>query len=90
MKFEWDENKARSNFSKHKVSFDEAKTVFDDSLYVEFYDPVHSTDENRYLALGQSNRKRLIVVSHSKRGSSVCLISARTATRKERRNYEEE
>lgn len=89
MKFEWDENKARANFSKHRVSFDEAKTVFDDPLYVEVYDPAHSLSEDRYLALGQSSQRRLLVVSHTRREGLVRFISARTATRRERRNYEE-
>lgn len=56
--FEWDETKARSNLSKHKVSFAEAKTVFDDPLYVDFYDPDHSEDEERFLIIGQSQRGR--------------------------------
>ncbi|MGB3760885.1 MAG: BrnT family toxin, partial [Rivularia sp. (in: cyanobacteria)] len=56
MKFEWDENKAARNLSKHGISFDEAKTVFDDPLYIDFYDPDHSEDEARYLIVGASNR----------------------------------
>ena len=89
MKFEWDENKSRSNLAKHGIAFDEAKTVFDDPLYVEFYDPAHSVNEDRYLALEQSDRQRLLVVSHTRRENSIRLISARKATRKERKNYEE-
>ena len=55
MKFDWDENKAARNSLKHGVSFEEAKTVFDDPLYVDFYDPNHSNDEKRYLIVGQSS-----------------------------------
>jgi len=53
MAFDWDDNKAASNLSKHGVSFEEAQTVFDDSLYVDFYDPDHSLDEHRYIIVGQ-------------------------------------
>jgi hypothetical protein len=89
MKFEWDENKAAKNLSKHQVSFDEAKTVFDDPLYIDFYDPDHSEEEDRYLIVGQSTQGRLLIVSYTERGNSVRLISAREVTRKERRVYEE-
>jgi uncharacterized DUF497 family protein len=89
MQFEWNENKAASNLSKHEVSFEEAKTVFDDPLYVEFYDPDHSEDEERYLIVGESNRGRLLIVSYTKRGDSIRLISAREVTRTEREAYEE-
>ncbi|MBI4782243.1 MAG: BrnT family toxin [Oscillatoriophycideae cyanobacterium NC_groundwater_1537_Pr4_S-0.65um_50_18] len=89
MKFEWDDNKAARNLSKHGVSFEEAKTVFDDSLYVNFYDPDHSEDEARYLIIGISNRRRLLLVSYTERGDSIRLISAREVTRSEREAYEE-
>lgn len=85
MKFEWDENKAAINLLKHQVSFEEAKTVFDDLLYVDFYDPDHSDDEERYLIIGESNRGRLLI----KRGNSIRLISAREVTRSEREAYKE-
>jgi uncharacterized DUF497 family protein len=65
MKFEWDEEKAKANVSKHGVSFDEAKTVFDDPLYVDFFDPDHSDDEERYIIVGHSGRNRLLVVSYT-------------------------
>jgi uncharacterized protein len=90
MKCEWDEDKATSNQSKHGVSFEEAKTVFDDPLYVDFYDPDHSEDEERYLIIGESNRGRLLIVSYTERGDSMRLISAREVTRTEREVYEEE
>jgi uncharacterized protein len=89
MQFEWNKNKAASNLSKHGVSFEEAKTVFDDPLYVDFYDPDHSEDEQRYLIVGKSNRERLLIVSYTERGDSTRLISAREVTRTEREAYEE-
>ncbi|MBD2022331.1 BrnT family toxin [Leptolyngbya sp. FACHB-36] len=90
MKFEWDENKAARNLSKHGVSFEEAKTVFDDPLYVDFYDPDHSHEEERYLIVGKSNRGRLLILSYTERENSIRLISAREVTRVEREAYEEE
>lgn len=89
MKFEWDENKADKNLLKHQVSFHEAKTVFDDPLYIDFYDPDHSVDEDRYLIVGQSNQERILIVSYTERANSIRLISAREVTRQERKVYEE-
>lgn len=89
MAFEWDKNKAARNLSKHGVSFEEAETVFDDPLLIDFYDPDHSEDEARYLIVGVSNRRRLLVVSYTERGDSIRLISAREVTRSEREAYEE-
>lgn len=89
MKFEWDGNKAFSNLSKHGVSFDEAKTIFNDPLYVDFYDPDHSDDEERYLIVGESNRGRLLIVSYTEIENSIRIISAREVTRSEREAYEE-
>lgn len=89
MQLEWDENKAERNLAKHRVSFEEAKTVFDDPLYVDFYDPDHSEDEERYLLVGASNQKRLLIVSYTERGNSIRIISAREVTRAEREAYEE-
>ena len=89
MEFEWDEEKAAANLAKHKVSFDEAKTVFDDPLYVDFYDPDHSYDEHRYLIVGKSRQGRLLIVSYTERGDAVRLISAREVTSAERKAYEE-
>jgi uncharacterized protein len=89
MRFDWDENKAARNLLKHGVSFDEAKTVFDDPLYVDFYDPEHSGDEDRYLIVGESNQRRLLIVSYTERGNLIRLISAREVTRTEREVYEE-
>ena len=67
MEFEWDEEKAAANLAKHGVSFEEAKTVFDDPLYVDFYDPDHSVDEHRYIIIGESQQRRLIIVSYTER-----------------------
>ena len=89
MRFEWDSEKADLNFRKHKVSFDEAKTVFDDPLFVIFADPDHSIAEKRFIIMGESVKRRLLVVSYTER-SSTRLISARKATRKERKKYEED
>jgi len=89
MEFEWDEKKAAANLADHGISFDEAKTVFDDPLYVDFYDPDHSDDEHRYVIVGESRQNRLLIVSYTERGESVRLISAREVTLSERKAYEE-
>jgi len=89
MNFEWDENKSIINFSKHGVSFEEAKTVFDDPLYIDFYDPDHSDKEDRYLIVGESDQRRLLIVSYTERGNSIRIISAREVTRSEREVYQE-
>jgi uncharacterized protein len=77
MEFEWDEGKAETNLIKHCVSFDDAQTVFNDPLYVDFYDPDHSENEDRYLIIGESNRGQLLIVSYTERGNATRLISAR-------------
>ncbi|MEG4626201.1 BrnT family toxin [Microcoleus sp. w1-18aA5] len=89
MKFEWDENKAAVNLSKHGISFEEAKTVFDDRLYVDFYDPDHSDEEDRYIIVGESQQGNLLIVSYTERADFIRLISARKVTRVEREVYEE-
>lgn len=89
MQFEWDEGKADRNLRKHGVSFDEAKTVFEDSLYIDFYDPDHSENEERYLIVAESNRRRLLIVSYSEGENSIRIISAREVTKTEREAYEE-
>lgn len=88
MEFEWNEEKAEKNLAKHRVAFDEATTVFDDPLHVDFYDPDHSDEEERYLIVGRSRRGRLLILSYMERGDAVRLISAREATPAERRTYE--
>jgi uncharacterized DUF497 family protein len=88
--FEWDGEKAAENARKHGVTFDEASTAFGDALGVLILDPDHSREEWRYLLLGMSDRRRLLVVAHAERPPTTRLISARRATPKERRTYEEE
>lgn len=87
MEFERDRDKAATNLAKHGVSFEEAQTAFDDPLYVDFYDPDHS-DEHRYLAIGESRHRLLLLISYTERDNKVRLISAREATRTEREIYE--
>ena len=89
MQFEWDGRKAAANLSKHGVSFDEAMTIFDDPLYVDFYDPDHSSDENRYIIIGESQQGRLLMASYTERGGVIRLISSREVTPAERKIYEE-
>ena len=89
MQFEWDLNKAAANLSTHRVSFDEAKTVFDDPLYVDFYDPDHSDQQHRYIIIGESQQGRLLMVSYTERGDNIRIISSREVTSLERKQYEE-
>jgi uncharacterized protein len=91
LRFEWDERKNRNNHSKHGIWFEEAQSVFRDPGAQVFYDPEHSEDEDRYILLGMSAAVRTLVVVHSYREfeSLVRIISARKATRKEVRAYEE-
>jgi uncharacterized DUF497 family protein len=87
--FEWDEKKAAANYEKHGVLFADAATVFNDPLYVDFYDPDHSSEEHRYLIIGTSREGRLLIVSYTERNDVVRLISARETTSTERKVYEE-
>lgn len=89
MEFEWDAPKAAANLRKHGVSFDEAATVFLDQLAVSGQDPDHSVGESRYITFGVSRLGRLLVVSHTYRSGGIRIISARRATRPERKLYEE-
>ncbi len=89
MKFEWDPAKANANESKHGVTFDEASTVFGDVLSVTGRDLEHSVGENRLITFGHSSHGHVLVVSHTDRGGIIRIISARPATRKEKRIYEE-
>ena len=88
MKFEWDRAKAEQNRKKHRVSFDEAVTVFYDPLTATFDDPDHSIGERRFITIGFSSHDRLLVVVHAERGSSIRIISARPANARERKNHE--
>ena len=88
--FEWDNRKAKKNIVNHKVSFDEASTVFADLLSSTIYDPLHSSpDEERFVTIGSSYRGRILVVVHCDRGDAIRIISARVAKRKEKKTYEE-
>jgi hypothetical protein len=87
--FEWDEEKAKENLRKHKVSFEEGKTIFNDPLLMTFSDPDHSEDEQRCLSFGLSAKGRVLIVIHTDRGENIRIISSRKATRSERRAYEE-
>lgn len=87
MDFEWDDNKAASNLQKHGVSFEEASTVFDDPLFIMFFDDEHSIDENRFITIGESNLARLLMVAHPDRDQTTRIISARKATAHERNFY---
>ena len=89
MEFEWDPEKAARNLTKHGVTFHEAGTVFGDPLAVTYYDPDHSQDEDRFITFGHSTEGRLLVVSHTDRDNRIRIVSARQATRKERKQYEE-
>jgi len=87
--FKWDADKARTNERKHGVSFDEAATVFGDPLSVAIPDPDHSEDEDRFILLGSTYLGRVLVVVHTDRVDNIRIISARLATKTERRAYEQ-
>jgi hypothetical protein len=90
LRFEWDDEKAKANLAKHGVAFEEAATVFGDPLSLTVDDPDHSTTEDRFVTIGRSVVGRVLVVVHSDHGDRIRLISARAATPRERRAYEEE
>ena len=87
--FEWDEEKAKKNLLKHKLSFYEAVTVFDDILSVTFLDPDHSIKELREITIGLSVKNRLLLVFSTERNNKIRIFSARESTKKERIKYEE-
>jgi uncharacterized DUF497 family protein len=88
--FEWDEEKSKGNIRKHGVSFDEAKTVFNDPFAMTIADPDHSLQEDRYIDMGMSSRGRLLVVWYTERGQNIRIIGSRKASPTQRRQYEEE
>jgi uncharacterized protein len=88
-RFEWDPEKARANLRGHGVSFEEAASIFGDWLHITRFDPLHSTDEDRFVTIGMSTRNRLLVVIHTDWADRVRIISARVANRLEKENYEE-
>lgn len=89
MQFEWNPDKAASNWDKHEVSFQEAKTVFSDPLAAIFDDEDHSINERREIIIGYSQDDRLLLVSFTERSGSIRIISARPITRQERKTYEQ-
>ncbi|ELR98993.1 BrnT family toxin [Gloeocapsa sp. PCC 73106] len=89
MECEWNESKAAANLKKHGVSFEEAKTVFDNVLAVIFDDEAHSVGERREIIIGHSRSNRLLLVSFTERPSAIRIISARLATLREREDYEQ-
>jgi hypothetical protein len=92
--FEWDESKSRANLKKHKVGFDEARTIFNDPFLVTYPDEFYSDDEERYVSVGISANNRVLLVSHAEREETdevfiIRIISCRRATTSERKFYEE-
>jgi len=89
LNFEWNEDKAAANYKKHKIAFDEAKTVFNDSFSITIDDTDHSENENRYIDIGLSSKGRILTVCYTERGENIRIISCRKATVSERKIYEE-
>ena len=89
MSFVWDTKKAAASYRKHSVSFEEASSALRDTFSATAHDPDHSEDEDRFVTFGVSSRGRLLAVSHTERGNSIRIISARLATNAERQIYEE-
>ena len=93
LKFEWDRNKAKSNFRKHNVTFDEARTIFSDDFVITFPDDFHSGEEHRFISIGFSLKSRILLVVHTeevrfKNEIVIRIISSRKATAAERKSYE--
>lgn len=88
--FEWDAAKAETNLNKHRVNFEEARTVFNDPLSITIADPEHSAAEDRYVDIGLSAKGQLLVVIYTERRSNIRIISCRKATKSEQRMYEQE
>ncbi len=89
MIYEWDPGKAKQNLRDHGVSFEEAATVFLDPLAMTYPDPDHSNQEDREISIGYATTQRLLFVSHVQRRNRIRIISAREATRRERKQHEE-
>ncbi len=87
--FEWDEAKARKNLKKHKVAFDEGKTIFGDPFLLTFSDVDSSETEMRYVSIGVSAKDRILLLIHTEKQSKIRIISCRKATARERKVYEE-
>ena len=87
--FEWNRAKAKANLRNHGVSFEEASTVFGDTRSITIHDPLHSEGEDRFVDIGMSVKLRILIVVYTERGDNIRIITARTATPKERKIYEE-
>jgi len=87
--YEWDPAKSAANVKKHRISFEEAASVFLDADALTFWDPDHSDEEEREITIGRSARRRVLFLAHAARDGRIRIISARRATRQERRQYEE-
>ncbi len=87
--FEWDPEKATANLAKHRVSFEDAATTFGDPLSITVPDPDHSVGEHRFVIVGRTHSGRMVVVAHTERNDHIRIISARLATRRERKAYED-
>ena len=87
MSYEWESDKAKLNFRKHHIRFEEARTVFSDPMFVTVVDEEHSVDEDRYITIGFSNQNRLILVAHTDQEGVIRIISARKATKSEQKFY---
>lgn len=93
--FEWDDNKARTNLEKHRISFEEARTIFADPLLLTFVDELHSDQEERFLSIGLSESNHVLLAVHTEREETneiivIRIISCRKATSTERKRYEKE
>jgi len=89
LSFAWDDKKAKSNLLKHKISFEEASTAFADDLSITIENPSHSKNENRLILIGKSIYFKTLIVVHLEQTDSIRIISARKATKKEQKFYEE-
>ncbi len=89
IKILWSEKKNRQNIRKHKIDFNEARTIFDDPLQISISDPDHSFDERRYVTIGNSEQNRLLIIAHTFHNDKIRIITARKPSRRERKNYEE-
>ncbi|MGA8223836.1 MAG: BrnT family toxin [Candidatus Acidiferrales bacterium] len=89
MNFEWDPAKAAQNRRKHRISFEEAASVFGDPLAMTYPDPDHSISEQRFITVGLSTGNKELIVAHTDRGDNIRILSARKATKRERKYYEE-
>lgn len=88
LNFEWHTEKALKNIKRHNIPFEEASTAFSDPLSLTIDDPLHSDDKQRFVLIGQSYKKRILIVIHTERGDNIRIISARKASKRERTYYE--